>query len=259
MAFAYDGAGTVYVTHFNAAFNCCPAAIRVAIERDSNFIRIIESEDLGEEGGCDCICLFDLYFSIEGVFGTYRISVVEPYKPAGNEPLEFEVTIGDLIPIDTFCVERTGYPWAGVPGPSLRIDHTSGCKSIPLTAAAADTVPSTEDCAFYTYDPARSILYLDHVNAGFNCCPTIEAAIDVTGDVITITESESPGEFGFCACLCLFDVNYEIWLLPPGQYTVRFVQLYLEPGDDPLEFPIDLEAAPVGSACVTRDHYPWGF
>jgi hypothetical protein len=104
-----------------------------------------------------------------------------------------------------------------------------------------------------------AVLHLDHLNAGFNCCPIIGADIDVDGSLITITERESPDSLGFCACLCLFDVGYEIWQLPPGQYTIRFVELYLEPGDDPLEFPVDLSAAPDGSACVSRHHYPWEF
>jgi hypothetical protein len=87
----------------------------------------------------------------------------------------------------------------------------------------------------------------------------IGADIAVAGNVITITERESPDSLGFCACLCLFDVSYEIWELPPGAYTIQFVELYLQPDDVPLEFPVDLVTTPEGEYCVPRTNYPWEY
>ena len=63
---------------------------------------------------------------------------------------------------------------------------------------------------------------------------------------------------GGCYCLCLFDVDYEIVNLPPDEYVVTVIEPYVPPGEEPLEFMVDLRTTPSGSYCVTRDFYPWG-
>jgi len=78
------------------------------------------------------------------------------------------------------------------------------------------------------------------------------------GAVITITENESLEPSGGCDCVCLFDVDYQISNLPPGEYVVTVDQLYLQPGAEILEFTVDLVSSPSGSHCVQRDDYPWG-
>ncbi|UCD95568.1 MAG: hypothetical protein JSU69_05825, partial [Candidatus Zixiibacteriota bacterium] len=98
-------------------------------------------------------------------------------------------------------------------------------------------------------------LFLTHVNAGFNCCTDPAANIVIEGNVITITESES-GEH--CDCLCLIDLELKITDLPPGEYVIKVVEMYLEEGDQLLEFTVDLAESASGSFCVERDHYPWG-
>jgi len=259
MLWLYDGLGTLQIQHLNAGFNCCPSEMDVAVEREDALIRIIESEYFDESGGCDCLCLFDLQFDIGDVApGDYTITVEEPYRHPGDDLLQFDVTLPAGPASDSHCVARSSYPWSMATDPELRIVSTSGCKTFDA-AVLADSVPSNQDCAAYLYDAGNSVLYLDHLNAGFNCCPVIGADMSVAGDVITITESESPDSLGFCFCLCLFDVRYEIRELPPGAYTIRFVELYLEPGDEPLEFPVDLVTAPEGTACELRPHYPWGY
>jgi hypothetical protein len=111
-----------------------------------------------------------------------------------------------------------------------------------------------EDCVQYEYD-GTGVLTLKHVNAGFNCCPgKITADIDIENNVITIVEHESESA---CRCLCLFDVDYKIENLQPGEYEIKFAELYLDSGDDPLEFTCDLSQAPSGTYCVKRSHYPW--
>jgi len=259
MFWLYDGLGTLQIQHLNAGFNCCPGEIHVAVEHEVGLIRIIESEHFDGPGGCDCLCLFDLQYEIGDVApGDYTITVEEPYRNPGDDPLQFEVTLPPGPASDSHCVARSSYPWGMVTGPVLRIVTTFGCK--PFDAAVlADSVPSNQDCAVYRYDAGNSVLYLDHLNAGFNCCPVIGADMSVAGDLITITERESPDSLGFCFCLCLFDVSYEIWELPPGAYTIRFVELYLEPGDEPLEFPVDLATTPEGTLCELRPHYPWEY
>ncbi|MFZ1946484.1 MAG: hypothetical protein WAW06_02980 [bacterium] len=110
-----------------------------------------------------------------------------------------------------------------------------------------------QDCIQYSY--RGRTLDLTHVNAALNCCPEFETRVTVSSDSIFITEDEVEGG---CHCLCLYDLQYEIRHLPAGTYRVIVSQEYLQPGDQPLEFTIDLRASPSGEYCVTRDHYPWG-
>jgi hypothetical protein len=109
----------------------------------------------------------------------------------------------------------------------------------------------------YTYD-GESTLLLKHINAGFNCCPDeIIANITIEGNLITIEEDESL-ESGGCDCICLFDLDLEITNLQPGEYTIKVIELYVFPDDEPLEFTVDLSSSPSGIYCVERTIYPWG-
>jgi hypothetical protein len=111
------------------------------------------------------------------------------------------------------------------------------------------------DCVQYQYD-GQGTLTLKHVNAGFNCCPgDITAQIDITGNVITVVELEN--QTG-CHCLCLYDLDYEVTNLTPGQYTVRFVEPYANAGDVQLAIDVTLTSvAGSGENCVDRNYYPW--
>lgn len=110
------------------------------------------------------------------------------------------------------------------------------------------------DCIQYAYD-GDGVLQIRHRNAAFNCCPTkIEADVSVADGVIRIEEREIEPS---CRCLCVYDVDYEIRHLPPGAYRLVLTELYLEDGDERLDFSIDLTATPSDTLCVPRDHYPW--
>jgi hypothetical protein len=131
-----------------------------------------------------------------------------------------------------------------------------GCKEFQKDSPP-DSTPPNQDCIEYQYD-GEGMLLLKHVNSGFNCCPDdILAEITLVGNLITITEIEEPPG-GWCDCICLFDVDYQISDLPPGEYTITVNQLYLQPGDEILEFTVDLTSATSGEYCVQRDDYPWG-
>jgi len=142
--------------------------------------------------------------------------------------------------------------------PNASLVSYHGCKTFPQGRDAGSQVSifyaPNQDCVEYQYY-GDSILEIQHINAGFNCCPgEIVADIDFSGNVIVIRENET--ESG-CFCLCLFDVNYEIEGLMPGIYTIKFIEPYTNAQDEKLEFTVDLSRATSGTYCVYRNHYPW--
>jgi hypothetical protein len=114
-------------------------------------------------------------------------------------------------------------------------------------------VPSDQDCIEWSFN-SRGHLKFTHVNTGFNCCPVFEAVTYVENDTIFVVELELEGQ---CQCLCVYDLDYEIHHLERGVYQVIVVQEWLQEGDEPLDFTMDLLTSPSGRHCVERDHYPW--
>ena len=141
-------------------------------------------------------------------------------------------------------------PGCEEPPPSGRMTGQQGCKVFEKSLLET---PSDRDCIEYDYDGSGTLL-LKHVNAGFNCCPEMDNSIIIDGDTIIVREVETEG---LCDCLCLFDLDYEIINLPAGVYMIKVVEPYFHPGEDPLEFQLNLEEAVSGSFCVRRYFYPW--
>lgn len=133
----------------------------------------------------------------------------------------------------------------------------SGCKGTQDTGTGqleGVFASQARDCFQYQYDGSGT-LTLTHVNAGFNCCPgEISATVSFIGHQIVISEFESAAE---CHCLCLYDLNYVLEGLEPGVYTIRFVEPYMDDGDEVLEFSVDLSSAVSGERCINRTTYPW--
>ncbi len=103
---------TLRIFHINTAYNCCVDALDGEFEFSEGLITITGKE-YPPGGLCDCICLYDVTYSIHNLDpGVYTIRFVEPYLPAGQEQLEITV---DLTQEGcwTHCVPREGYPWGG--------------------------------------------------------------------------------------------------------------------------------------------------
>jgi hypothetical protein len=173
-----------------------------------------------------------------------------PYE-SGDANCDGEVNLGDVVYLLNYLFIGGPPPCSPSTGVLLNYD---GCKEFQKGSVIDTSTPPDQDCMEYQYD-GESILSLKHVNAGFNCCPEIAANITIEDNIITIEEIEISGE---CFCLCLFDVDYEISNLPPGEYTIKVNEVYLEEADEILEFTVDLTSSPSGTHCVYRDHYPWG-
>jgi hypothetical protein len=118
-------------------------------------------------------------------------------------------------------------------------------------------VPPEEDCVEYNYD-GTSTLLIRHINAGFNCCPLeIYSDINIAAGDIVIQEYETFDTLGPCACLCLYEVYYQIDNLPPGEYTIEIQGQCVYSDDDFLNFTVDLSVEPIGEFSIYRGYYPW--
>ena len=134
---------------------------------------------------------------------------------------------------------------------TIEIESMSDC--LLFTDNDPAEVNSNMDCIFYVYSNGK--LRLRHVNAGFNCCPEIDKAIEIRDNSIFITEIEVEG---ICDCSCLFEIEYTIAPLAPGTYFIHFDEPYVHQNGEVLEFTVDLVNEPTGEYCVWRDYYPWG-
>jgi hypothetical protein len=188
--------------------------------------------------------------------GVYTVQFVELYafddpRLVGSVELSPDAT-------GSFCVDRTHYPWyeAGAPvEPSGRLVRTSGCGTEPVHFGSNDDYPTDLSCIdWLLYD--GGMLRLRHINAVFNCCAVIGADISVEDGVITIAERESGPP---CDCYCLYDLEFEITGITPGTYRVHVVEVYVHPGEEPLDFTADFATYPAGVYCAYRDYYPWGY
>lgn len=98
------------IYHINTAYNCCVDALDADFEFGESLITITGIEH-PPGGFCDCICLYDINYSISNYDqGITTIRFVEPYRPAGQQQLEITVDLS-LEGTWTFCVPREGYPW----------------------------------------------------------------------------------------------------------------------------------------------------
>ncbi len=133
--------------------------------------------------------------------------------------------------------------------PTGVIVENSGCKR---------TTPSTTSCVEYDYDQELNILYLSHIDAGFNCCvEQISADIQIDQQSVSISAAEVYGPAGPCDCLCLYDVEFVINDLGSGEYLITVEDSATEEPDELLQFTVDLSVTPSGIYCVERNHYPW--
>lgn len=107
--FIYDGVSVLDIVHVNEGLNCCPV-ILADIWIEESVITIDEIDSL-DNGGCWCLCLFDVEYRINGLEpGIYNLVVNEPYVPDSLEKMEFMV---DLTTANSgsFCITRNNYPW----------------------------------------------------------------------------------------------------------------------------------------------------
>jgi len=108
--YVYDGESILTLRHINAGFNCCPDSLTAQFHVSVGSIIIDEGEVL-DQGGCHCLCLYDLDYRIANLPpGPYAIRVNQPYLWPGAAVLEFQVDLSAATS-GSHCVERDQYPW----------------------------------------------------------------------------------------------------------------------------------------------------
>ncbi len=223
-----------------------------------------DGDGIGE--ACDYMCgdangdsttnIGDAVYDIEYIF-----KLGPPPSPleAGDANADGAVNVGDAVTLINF-IFKVGPEPACPPYVSM-VAEDLACKSFEK-GSETDTIPADQECALWEYD-GQSVLQIHHKNAAFNCCPMEQYAElgGMSNGIIYIQEKEIlVGEFG-CECICLFNIDYAIRRLPPGEYTIRLVGPGIPPESEyPLEFTVTLTSEPSsGSYCETRTGYPWGW
>jgi hypothetical protein len=104
----YNSEGTLSVRHTNAVLNCCPVFV-ADISVENNVITITEIDSL-DNGGCDCICPFDIDYEITDLWsGEYTLKFVEPYFHEGEDTLQSTINLVEEQS-GSFCVDRKYLP-----------------------------------------------------------------------------------------------------------------------------------------------------
>jgi hypothetical protein len=131
----------------------------------------------------------------------------------------------------------------------------SECKSGARAANQIADKPDSLSCIEYYFDASSNKLNLNHINAGFNCCPdSLYCNITSSKDTIIIQEFE---ESFLCNCNCLYDLQIEVNGVKEGKYQIKFIEPYAG-GMEPIVFEIDLKKETEGGFCIVRKSYPWG-
>ena len=100
----------------------------------------------------------------------------------------------------------------------LKNFSNTGCKGIFVYTE--NNVPYFELKA-----TANNMLYVKHVNALFNCGSNLfEAKVEADGNSITVTEYDRSDPEYAMACMCKFDLGYDIGPLEEGKnYTIKII------------------------------------
>lgn len=215
-------------------------------------------------GDVDCsgsIDISDISIMIDNLFLTMTPLCCKDeanfnYPGGWYSPTDTIVDITDLqIMIDGQFISMATYP----PCPSDMGEPTgsmlarSTCNMWKSADETTGFYPNDQSCIEWHYDAAGQLNFF-HYNAAFNCCPTLDVTVDVEAGVITLHEVQVLGE---CACLCLYDLTFQVNNLPPGIYRMVADEAYGS-GMGALDFTINLVETPDGYHCVERTEYPWG-
>ena len=88
------------------AFNCCIDNVKIHTSIDQEWVITVKETEICPQP-CDCICLYDLEYTIGPLeYGTYLLQIVEEY--ADTMTVEFKFSGSTQ---GSYCELRDGYPW----------------------------------------------------------------------------------------------------------------------------------------------------
>gem|GEM_PF-5977643 len=146
------------------------------------------------------------------------------------------------------------------PQPNILISQvlpSTGCKSQAEFETIGTNIPYQE-CLQFTYHFDRSLHFV-HQNASFNCCvDSFAVNVSQAGNVITVCCRQVLLNGG-CDCYCLYDLEYGIENLEPGEYRIKVFDPYhcSQVSYPEIEFTVNLNDIKSGAFCVTRYAEPW--
>jgi len=212
----------LFLFHYNATYNCCIEEIAITMQVDNHTIYIYEEEKL-ENGGCKCLCEYDLTTQIAGLNpGTYLVKFLN--QLTGELLGEIKVVIpSDICPVTQLTDLTSQYC---CPVAESTVDGaTIICKPCPYSYTPADGVVQY-CCPVASADAAGTSLlcspcpYAENVDGKIilRCCPLAQADAD--------------GQALWCyPCPLAQDVeaNIKQWCCPLADISVEGGKLWCRP------------------------------
>lgn len=135
------------------------------------------------------------------------------------------------------------------------IKDLSKCNGFKDRRTRNVTINFKNDTSYVSYKYKDNILFLTHYNVKFNCCPQkISAQSNIENNKIIIKETENTSSQS-CDCMCLYDLEIELYNINPNIYEISFDEAY---GNDEINFTVDLDNNISGTLSYKREYYPYG-
>ncbi len=99
---------TLYITHMNSCFNCCPGDIVSVISVENENIIIMEDE---KKAQCSCLCLYNINYAIHNLEKKdYTLIISSKYIPENDNKLICHINLIEE-PTGIIKFKRNTYPW----------------------------------------------------------------------------------------------------------------------------------------------------
>jgi hypothetical protein len=225
----YDAASrTLELLDARALLNCCGERHVTLDVVDGVYVVTESDEPEGTGGRCDCMCVFDLGLTAEGVpDGVIPLRLLRHVTDEGGEPAllwEGDIDLGEgtgAVVIDPSDVGMWCQDPAAPPAVEWHVSECGGAAEYRDTNG--DSYCEAERLR-WEHDAATGTLELVNTRVLLNCCGERSIEVEVVDGMYVITENDLPlgGEpGGRCNCMCVFDFILSIESVPAGVAGVR--------------------------------------
>lgn len=114
------------------------------------------------------------------------------------------------------CYFDLEWVWEDIPYLTPNVTYAVVLLGIDGDTAGIDTLVVTRAGDMET-EVVGNALSIHHTNAWYNCCPAFFVEYVFSGNEITVFARDTVSQ---CYCDCLYNLDYNIYGLDPGQYTV---------------------------------------